>query len=113
MSLGFLYTCSCGKRFKVYVPKAKLFRALTGRTVDWKSIDAAEEAEGDIDDLETMAAVTECTFVDMRLDDQLTCLSCERHVDLLHYFRDTLSYSDRNLLTRERERPTRRARNQS
>jgi hypothetical protein len=34
MSLGFLYTCSCGKRFKVYVPKAKLFRALTGRTVD-------------------------------------------------------------------------------
>jgi len=35
MALGFLYTCSgCGKRFKVYVPKQKLFRSIMGPTVD-------------------------------------------------------------------------------
>mgnify|MGYP004021462529 FL=1 len=35
MALGFLYTCSgCGKWFKVYVPKQKLFRSITGPTVD-------------------------------------------------------------------------------
>ena len=31
MALGFLYKCSgCGKRFKVYVPKQKLFRSIMG-----------------------------------------------------------------------------------
>ena len=113
MSLGFLYTCTCGQRFKVYVPKAKLFRALTGRTVDWQSIDAAEEAEGDIDDLKTMAAVTECTFVDMRCDDELTCLSCKHQIDLLRHFREALSYSARGLLTRQRQRPGRWSRSKS
>ena len=105
MSLGLLYTCTCGQRFKVYVPKAKLFRTMTGRTVDWKSIDAEEEAEGDIDDLRTMAALAECTFVDMRKDEQLTCRSCKHQINLLRHFRGALSYSARDLLTRERGRP--------
>ena len=102
VSLGLLYTCTCGCRFKAYVPKQKLFRAMTGKTVDWKSIDAEEEADGGIDEVRRMAALTKCTFVDMRDDDQVTCKSCEEQVNLLRHFRSILAYSTRTLVTRGR-----------
>ena len=86
MALGFLYTCNCGRRFKAYVPKQKLFGRLTGTTVDWNRIDQREEADGGIDEVRRQADSTQCSFVDARGGGRLRCPSCESEVDLLRHF---------------------------
>lgn len=65
MAQGLLYTCKCGRRYKAYVPKQKLFRGLTGKHIDWDVVDATAEASGDVDGVMTMAAVTGAVFVDL------------------------------------------------
>ena len=66
MAIGFLYTCTCGRRFKAYVPKQKLFHTVTGNSVDWERIDRREEDDGCVEDVERQANVTQCSFVDVR-----------------------------------------------
>jgi len=99
MALGLLYTCKCGRRYKAYVPKQKLFRGLTGKHVDWGVVDATDEASGDVDEVMTMAAVTGSVFVDLRHDGgTLTCDACQSEVDLLAHFTAVLTNS-RDLTT--------------
>ena len=95
MALGMLYTCSCGARYKVYVPKQKLFRPVTGTTVNWKAVDAREEAQGDVAAVKRMADVTSSTFLDMREQDNVECPVCGTEMKLLRYFRSLLARSSR------------------
>lgn len=90
MALGILYTCSCGRRFKAYVPKQKLFRTVTGPTVDWERIDRMEEADGGVEEVKRQAVFTQCSFVDIRGDERLHCPSCDREVNLLSHFRSVM-----------------------
>ena len=97
MALGMLYLCSCGERFRVYVPKQKLFRAVTGKSVNWKAIDAREEDEGDVEDVKRMADLTNSTFVDLRQDERVQCEICSEEMNLLRHFQALLAYSARSL----------------
>ena len=87
MALGFLYTCGCGRRFKAYVPKQKLFQPMTGGTVDWARIDRREQDDGGVEEVKRHADYTRSSFVDVRGDEHLTCASCDREVDLVKHFR--------------------------
>ena len=91
MALGFLYTCSCGKRFKAYVPKQRMFRTITGGTVDWERIDRRDEDEGHIEEVKRQAQLTHSSFVDVRGGERLTCPDCEREVDLVSHFRGVMT----------------------
>ncbi len=95
MALGLLYTCRCGRRYKAYVPKQKLFRGLTGKHVDWSVVDATDEASGDVDEVMAMAAATGAVFVDLRHDGgKVTCDVCQSEVDLLAHFTAVLTHSN-------------------
>ncbi len=93
MALGMLYTCTCGTRYKVYVPKQKLFRPVTGPTVDWKAVDAREDEQGEVAEVKRMADVTSCTFLDMRESDNVECPACGAEMRLLRHFRSLLAFS--------------------
>ena len=90
MAIGFLYTCTCGRRFKAYVPKQKLFQTVTGSTVDWERIDRKEEDDGSVDDVERQANLTQCSYVDVRGGERLKCPSCSREVNLMTHFRSVM-----------------------
>lgn len=90
MALGLSYHCTCGKKYKVYMPKRKLFVDLVNRAVDWQAIDAREEAEGEIEKMERLAEMTRCQFVDGRMTESLTCSDCATQVDLTDFFRTRL-----------------------
>lgn len=95
MALGLLYTCRCGRRYKAYVPKQKLFRGLCGKHVDWAAIDAAEAANGGIEEVERMAAFTGAAFVDLRHGGgRMSCSTCRSEIDLLSHFTAVLTYSN-------------------
>jgi hypothetical protein len=51
LALGLSYRCACGKKYKIYMPKHKLFGEIVSRTVDWLAVDAREEAEGEVEDV--------------------------------------------------------------
>ena len=87
MAIGFLYSCTCNQRFKVYVPKRKLFAALTGNTVNWKAVDDRDEAEGGVRELMRQAEFVECNFVDTRENETLTCPVCTKQINLVEFFR--------------------------
>jgi hypothetical protein len=91
MALGLLYTCRCGTRYKVYVPKFRLFRGLTGTWVDWQAIDNRDEASGDITEVRRLAELTHCSFFDMRQGERLTCGECREETDLLGHFRAVMT----------------------
>ena len=90
MAIGLLYTCTCGRRFKAYVPKQQLFRTMTGNTVDWEKIDRREEDEGSVEEVKRHAAFTKCSFVDIRGGEQLRCPSCSHEVNLMNHFRSVM-----------------------
>jgi hypothetical protein len=90
MAIAFLYTCTCGRRFKAYVPKNKLFRSITGSTVDWERIDRKEQDAGGIEEVKRSASFTQSSFVDVRGDEQLTCPSCRHEVNLMSHFRSVM-----------------------
>ena len=91
MALSFLYTCSCGRRFKAYVPKQKLFRTITGPTVDWERIDRRDEDEGGVEEVKRQATFTQCSFVDIRGGERLKCPTCDCEVNLLNHFRSVMT----------------------
>ena len=90
MALGLSYRCHCGEKFKVYLPKGKVYSQAVSRAVDWQAVDAREEADGEIDVVKRVADTTGCTFVDGRRTPQLTCPTCASEVDLFDYFRSRL-----------------------
>ena len=91
MALGFLYTCTCGKRFKAYVPKHRMFCTITGDTVDWERIDQRDEDEGQVEEVRRQAQLTHSSFVDVRGNERLTCPDCEREIDLISHFRGVMT----------------------
>lgn len=91
MALGFLYTCTCGKRFKAYVPKQTMFRTITGATVDWERIDQRDEADGCIEQVKRHAQFTQSSFVDVRGGERLTCPTCSHEIDLVSHFRTVMT----------------------
>jgi len=86
MALGLLYRCRCGERFKVYLPKQKLFQPVTEGVVDWQALDAQEEADGEVDQLKRLADITGCTFVDGRDTEAISCPVCGQEIPFLHHF---------------------------
>ena len=86
MALGLPYCCHCGEKFKVYLPKEKVYGEAISRAVDWKAVDAREEADGEIDEVKRVADTTGCTFVDGRRTLHLTCHTCTSKVDLVDHF---------------------------
>jgi|GEM_PF-621049 len=105
MALGLLYTCECGRRYKAYVPKQKLFRGLTGKHVDWSVVDATDEAAGDVDKVMTMAAATGAVFVDLRENGgKVICDACQSKVDLMAHFTAVLTHASGNSAEAARDR---------
>lgn len=87
MALGISYRCTCGEKFKIYLPKGKVYGEAVSRAVNWQAIDAREEADGEVDEVERVAATTGCTFVDGRVTACLICPSCLKELDLVSHFR--------------------------
>ena len=90
MALGLSYRCACGRKYKIYMPKRKLFDDLVNRVVDWEEVDAREEAEGEVKEVERLAKLTRCQFVDGRLIERLICPECAAEIDLIEHFRNRL-----------------------
>ncbi len=90
MALGLSYRCSCGKKFKVYMPKRKIFGEIVSRVVDWQAIDSREEANGEVDRVQRLALVSRCEFVDGRMTDRLICSNCTSEIGLTEHFRTSL-----------------------
>jgi hypothetical protein len=90
MALGLSYRCSCGKKYKIYMPKRKLFSEIVNRVVDWYAIDRREEDDGEIDEVQRLAIVSRCEFIDARRTNRLICGDCTNEIDLTEHFRDRL-----------------------
>ena len=90
MALGLSYRCPCGEKFKIYLPKGKVYGEAVSRVVDWGAIDAREEADGEVDEVRRVAESTRCTFVDGRETASLTCPTCGSELDLIDHFRASL-----------------------
>ena len=87
MALGLSYCCECGQKFKIYLPKGKVYGDAVSRAVDWRAIDAREEADGEVDEVRRVAETTGCTFVDGRRARTFTCPGCTSEVDVVEHFR--------------------------
>ena len=90
MALGLSYRCSCGERYKIYLPKGKVYGEAVSRAVDWRAVDAREEADGEVDEVRRVAETTGCIFVDGRLTSRLICRHCATEIDLVRHFRSRL-----------------------
>lgn len=90
MALGLYYRCRCGERYKIYLPKGKVYGDAVSRAVDWRAVDAREEADGEVDEVRRVAETTGCTFVDGRMEGVLVCRACASEIDLVHHFRSQL-----------------------
>ena len=90
MALGLSYRCHCGERFKIYVPKNRVYGDTVSRAVDWQAVDAREEADGEIDEVRRVAETSGCTFIDARRIPLLRCPRCLQEVDLVDHFRSRL-----------------------
>ena len=87
MALGISYRCTCGENFKIYLPKGKVYGDTVSHAVDWQAVDAREEANGEVDEVQRVAETTGCTFVDGRTTACLTCPRCLKELDLVRHFR--------------------------
>ena len=87
MALGITYRCTCGEKFKIYLPKGKVYGDTVSRAVDWRAVDAREEADGEVDAVQRLAETTGCTFVDGRDTACLICPGCLDELDLVAHFR--------------------------
>ena len=90
MALGLSYRCRCGERYKIYLPKGKVYGETVSRVVDWQAVDAREEADGEIEEVRRVAETAGCTFVDGRMAGQFACRRCACEIDLVHHFRSQL-----------------------
>ena len=90
MALGLSYRCSCGERFKIYLPKDKVYGDAVSHAVDWQAVDAREEADGEVDEVRRVAETSGCTFIDARRVGMLRCGRCLAEVDLVDHFRSRL-----------------------
>lgn len=90
MALGLSYRCTCGEHFKIYVPKDKVYGDAVSRAVNWRAVDAREEADGEVDEVRRVAETTGCIFVDGRKVARLACPRCTAEVDLVRHFRSSL-----------------------
>ena len=55
MALGLSYDCDCGMKYKVYMPKHNLWGGIITPVVDWREVDAREEADGEIEEVQRLA----------------------------------------------------------
>ena len=90
MALGLSYRCTCGAHFKIYLPKDKVYGDAVSRAVNWRAVDAREEANGEVEAVRRVAETTGCTFVDGRLTRRLSCPVCTSEIDLVDHFRHRL-----------------------
>ena len=90
MALGLSYRCACGKKYKIYMPKHKLFGEIVSRAVDWFAVDAREQAEGEVEEVKRLAHMSRCTYVDGGSTERLTCTECAQEIDLKTHFRSHL-----------------------
>ena len=83
VALGLSYRCGCGVNYKVYMPKRKIFGEIVNRVVDWQAVDAREEAAGEVEEVQRLAEISHCSFIDGRV----TSPDCTSEIDLTEYFR--------------------------
>ena len=69
------------------MPKRKLFGDIVSRAVDWQAVDAREEADGEVNEVERLAEMTRCHFIDGRVTERLICPECAAEIDLAEHFR--------------------------
>ena len=77
-------------KYKVYMPKRKLFGDLVNRVVDWQAVDAREEADGEVEEVQRLAEISRCSFIDGRVTERLICSDCASEIDLTEHFRTRL-----------------------
>lgn len=90
MALGLSYRCTCGEHYKIYLPKDTVYGEAVSRAVNWRAVDAREEADGEVDAVRRVAESTGCTFVDGRKTRRLSCPVCTSEIDLVTHFRNRL-----------------------
>ena len=73
-------------KYKVYMPKHKLFGDLVNRVVDWQAVDAREEADGEVEEVQRLAEISRCSFIDGRVTERLICSDCTSEIDLTEHF---------------------------
>ena len=65
------------------MPKRNIFGEIVNRVVDWQAVDAREEADGEVEEVQRLAEISHCSFIDGRV----TCSDCTSEIDLTEYFR--------------------------
>ena len=58
VALGLSYRCGRGMKYKIYMPKRKIFRDIVNRVVDWQAVDAREEADGEVEEVQRLAEMS-------------------------------------------------------
>jgi hypothetical protein len=80
-------TCACGKVFYFYITKQKLFGEIMGDdNEDWEVVDAEEEAAGEIELAQQLAATADGVFVDSRESEVTTCPECDEEIIFMEFF---------------------------
>ena len=81
----FLWECTCGKKFTVYIPKQKLPELTAHHAlaeVDWCAEDAEEVSSGQLKDARQNADDAGYTFIDGREEKNIQC-ECGNEIDFL------------------------------
>jgi len=81
-----MYRCGCDVEYKGYIPKRSL-GIIGTRVVDWQAVDAREEADGEIEDVQHLAEMSQRSFVNGRITERLICSVCASQIDLTKHFR--------------------------
>ena len=71
------------------IPKRRLGIIRT-QVVDWRAVDAREEADREIDDMQHLAEMSQRSFIDGRITERLICSVCSSQIDLTKHFRNLL-----------------------
>ena len=74
-----MYRCGCDVEYKGYIPKRSL-GIIGTRVVDWQAVDAREEADGEIEDVQHLAEMSQRSFIDGRITERLICSVCSSQI---------------------------------
>jgi hypothetical protein len=102
MALTILLRCSCQTLLHVYVQKQRVFPELLkgheeAQQVDWREVDAEEEARGAIEVAKRLATMAGDEFVDSRETAHVLCPRCGEIMDVMEMLRNGIRRTQASL----------------
>jgi len=76
MASTIIYNCDCGEFFKVYIPKAILFKGMGIEEQypgEWAKIDKEEQEDGEIELAKNISKFAGMNFVDSTEQEEIAC----------------------------------------